>query len=124
MAESIVGSSIEAVLNVARAGTIKVLHVDDEPAFLEVSKQCLDIQGKFEVDTASSVNEAYEKLKKTEYDAVVSDYQMPGKDGLEFLKELRQKGNTVPFIVFTGKGREEVAIKALNLGADQYMMSL
>ena len=75
---------------------------------------------KFDVDTVSSVNEASEKLKKTDYDAIVCDYQMPGKDGLEFLKELRAKGNTVPFIVFTGKGREEIAMKALNLGADGY----
>ena len=62
-----------------------------------------------------------EKLKQKDYDAVVSDYQMPGKDGLEFLRELREEGNTVPFIVFTGKGREEVAIEALNLGADRYI---
>jgi PAS domain S-box-containing protein len=121
MAESIVESSTETVLNVARTGTIKVLHVDDDQAFVKVAKQCLDTQGEFEVNTASSVNEALEKLKKTDYDVIVSDYQMPGKDGLEFLKELREKGNTGPFIVFTGKGREEVAIKALNLGADLYV---
>jgi PAS domain S-box-containing protein len=121
MAESIVESSTEAVLNVAKTERIRVLHVDDDPAFLKVAKQCLDAQGEFEVDTASSVNEALEKLEKTDYDAVVSDYQMPDEDGLEFLKELREKGNTVPFIVLTGKGREEVAIKALNLGANLYV---
>lgn len=100
---------------------MKILHVDDDPSFLKDAKQCLDTEGEFEVDTASSVNEALEKLEKTDYDAVVSDYQMPGKGGLEFLKELREKGNTVPFIVFTGKGREEIVIKALNLGADRYI---
>jgi len=121
MAKSTVESSIETVLNVARTGIIKVLHVDDDQGFLKVAKQCLEMQGEFEADNASSVNEALEKLNKTEYDVVVSDYQMPSKDGLEFLKELRENGNTVPFIVFTGKGREEVAIKALNLGADQYI---
>jgi hypothetical protein len=46
---------------------------------------------------------------------------MPGKDGLEFLEMLRKNGNTIPFIMFTGKGREEVAIRALNLGANQYL---
>jgi len=46
---------------------------------------------------------------------------MPEKDGLEFLKELRQNGNNIPFIVFTCKGREEVVIKALNMGADYYV---
>ena len=120
MAEPIVESSTEAVLNVAKTERIRVLHVDDDQAFLKVAEQCLGTQGEFEVDTASSVNEALEKLKETDYAVVVSDYQMPGKDGLEFLKELRKKGNTIPFIVFTGKGREEIAMKALNLGASGY----
>jgi PAS domain S-box-containing protein len=46
---------------------------------------------------------------------------MPHKNGLEFLKELREQGKEIPFILFTGKGREEVVIKAFNLGADQYI---
>ena len=45
---------------------------------------------------------------------------MPIKDCLDFLKELRDNGNNIPFILLTGKGREEVAIKALNLGANHY----
>jgi len=121
MAKSTVESSIETVLNVARTGTIKVLHVDDDQGFLKVARQCLEMQGEIDVDIASSVNEALEKLKQEDYDVIVSDYQMPDKDGLRFLKELRENGNTIPFIVFTGKGREEVAIRALNLGADQYI---
>jgi PAS domain S-box-containing protein len=100
---------------------IRVLHVDDELGLLKVAKQCLESQGPFQVDTASSVEEALNKLKEKEYDAVVSDYQMPEKDGLEFLETLRKSGNNSPFILFTGKGREEVAVKALNLGADQYL---
>ena len=121
MTESTVESSTETVLNVARTERIRVLHVDDDQAFLKVAKQCLEMQGEIDVDTVSSVNEASEKLKKTDYDVIVCDYQMPGKDGLEFLKELRANGNNIPFIVFTGKGREEIAIRALNLGADQYI---
>ena len=99
---------------------IRVLHVDDDAGFLKTAKQILEMQGAFQVDTAQSVEEAWEKMEKEKYDVVICDYQMPGKDGLQFLKELRQKGNKTPFIVFTGRGREEVAIKALNLGADGY----
>ena len=55
------------------------------------------------------------------YDAIVSDYQMPGMDGIGFLKEVRSSGNTVPFILFTGRGREEVVIQALNEGANFYL---
>lgn len=100
---------------------IRVLHVDDERALLKVAKECLEMQGAFEVETASSVQEAMQKMKRKTFDVIVSDYFMPEKDGLEFLKELRKKGNKVPFIVLTGKGQEEVAIKALNFGADRYV---
>jgi PAS domain S-box-containing protein len=81
----------------------------------------LELQGSFKVDTAGSTEEALVKLEKEAYDAVVSDYQMPGKDGLEFLEMLRKNGNTTPFIMFTGKGREEVAVRAWSLGADHYV---
>jgi PAS domain S-box-containing protein len=100
---------------------VRVLHVDDDSRFMKSSKQILEEQGLFQVDSAVSVEEAMKKLKKTTFDVVVSDYQMPEKDGLEFLEELRARGNNIPFILFTGRGREEVAIKALNLGADFYI---
>jgi PAS domain S-box-containing protein len=121
MVESVVQSHAEIVVDSTEKSKICVLHVDDEPALLRVTKQCLELEGMFQVDSVSSVEEALAKLEKERYDAVVSDYQMPGKDGLEFLKELRESGNSVPFIMFTGKGREEVAIRALNLGANQYL---
>ncbi len=99
---------------------LHVLHVDDDDCFLEVSKRILEMAGKFEVDNVTSVEAAFQKLGKQHYDAVVSDYEMPLKDGLQFLKELRERDGTIPFFIFTGKGREEVAIKAINLGADGY----
>ncbi|MBC7131239.1 response regulator [Candidatus Bathyarchaeota archaeon] len=100
---------------------IRVLHVDDEISFQQAVKECLQMQGAFEVDCASSVAEALEKMKNNVYDAVICDYKMPLEDGLQFLEKLRKSGNNIPFIIFTGKGRGEVAVKALNLGADGYI---
>ena len=121
MVESVVQSHAEIVVGSAERPKIRVLHVDDELGLLKVAKQCLELQGPFHVDTACSVEEALSKLKEKEYDAVVSDYKMPGKDGLEFLEMLRKNGSTIPFVMFTGKGREEVAVKAWSLGADHYV---
>jgi len=101
--------------------TLRVLHVDDDASSLSVSKTILEIENKFEIDNVSSVDEAFKRIGQRQYDAVVSDYQMSQKNGLEFLKEIREQNNQVPFILFTGKGREDVAVEALNLGVDSYI---
>lgn len=100
---------------------IRILHVDDDSSILVTSKQILNILNPaFEVDSANSVDEALCKLGQCKYDVVVSDYEMPEKSGLDLLVELRNNKNSTPLIIFTGRGREEVAIKALNLGASGY----
>lgn len=97
------------------------MYVDDDPCMLEISKQILtDIDASLEFDCACCVDEAFKQLSTGQYDIIISDYEMSKKDGLQFLKELREQKNQIPFVLFTGKGREEVAIKALNLGADGY----
>ncbi len=105
----------------ASEAKIRVLHVDNDAEFLEVARHCLEEQGPFQVDTALSANEALEKLRNADYDAVIADYQMPEKNGLELLKELRQEGIAIPFILLTCKGKEEIAIEALNSGVEQYI---
>jgi len=99
---------------------INVLHVDDDDDFLIISKRLLERQGSFQVETVVSVKEALQKIMKKPYDAIISDYQMFGRSGLDFLKELRDGGNDVPFFLFTGERREEIAIEALNQGADRH----
>jgi len=100
---------------------IRILHVDDDDAFLKVAKQCLELNVDIQVETTRSVEEALKMLKKRTFDVIVSDYVMFEKDGLEFLRELRASGNMVPFILFTGKGGEDVVLKAFNLGAFKYI---
>ena len=103
------------------AETIRVLYVDDEPSLLEIGKLFLEREGTFIVDTLTSVSEALTWLNTKRYDAILSDYQMPEMDGITFLKQIRTSGNATPFIVFTGRGREDVVIEALNNGADFYI---
>jgi len=100
---------------------IRILLVDDEPALLEISKLFLERDAQFTTETAQSGEKALELLETDYFDAIVSDYQMPGMDGLTLLSRIREQGISIPFIILTGKGREEVVIEALNLGADFYL---
>lgn len=100
---------------------ISVLHVDDEEAFLEISSRFLKKIGSFDITTALSADAALKMMSEKQFEVVISDYQMPGIDGIEFLKLLNSQGSEIPFILFTGKGREDVAIEALNNGATYYL---
>ena len=98
-----------------------VLCVDDEELLLDLCRLFLERSGVLKVDTATSAVTALEILKEKEYDAIISDYEMPGMNGVEFLKKIRALDGLIPFIMFTGRGREEVVIDALNNGADFYL---
>ncbi len=100
---------------------ISVLYVDDEPDLLSLGKIFLERKGEFTVETAISGEAALSLLSENRYDAVVSDYQMPGIDGIALLKMIREKDPVIPFILFTGRGREEIVIQAINNGADFYL---
>jgi PAS domain S-box-containing protein len=100
---------------------ISVLYVDDEPSLLEITKLYLEQTAEFKVTTALSARDGLKKLDSSYYDAVVADYQMPSMDGIGFLKEVRSRKQNIPFILFTGRGREEVVIQAIDSGADFYL---
>ncbi|MEA2033969.1 MAG: PAS domain S-box protein [Euryarchaeota archaeon] len=100
---------------------INVLYVDDEPELLNITKLFLEKKSHFNVATALSAEEAFDEIKNRSFDAIISDYEMPEMDGIEFLKELRAGGCDIPFIIFTGKGREDIVIDAINSGADFYL---
>ncbi|MCX6699585.1 MAG: response regulator [Methanomicrobiales archaeon] len=89
--------------------------------FLILAGSSFEQVGVFSVTTIDSAPAALTLLKKEKFDTIISDYQMPGMNGIQFLVEVRNKFGSVPFILFTGKGREEVVIQAINSGADFYL---
>ncbi|HMA05912.1 MAG TPA: PAS domain S-box protein [Methanomicrobiales archaeon] len=100
---------------------ISVLHVDDEQDFLDLTRAFLEKSGDIRLEGVTSAESALERLEETRYDAIISDFRMPGMDGIGLLKHLRESGNRIPFIILTGRGGEQVAIEALNNGADFYL---
>ena len=102
---------------------IRVLHVEDSVGDLELTRLFVKRKGYscIKITPVLSAEQALEILEREDFDIVVSDYKMPGMNGLEFLEELRKKGNDIPFIIFTGKGEEQVAMEALNRGANRYI---
>jgi len=100
---------------------VHVLYVDDEECLLDICQMFLAQMGNISVDTAQSVDAGLKLIAQNDYDAVISDYEMPVRNGIDFLKTLRSLGNRTPFIIFTGRGREEIVIEAFNSGADFYL---
>jgi PAS domain S-box-containing protein len=100
---------------------ITLLYVDDEKNLLEIGKIFLEEFGDFSVTTLGSAQEGLKALITGDFDVIISDYQMPEMDGIGFLKEVRERFGTIPFLLFTGRGREEVVIDAINNGADFYV---
>ena len=100
---------------------MKVLLVDDDPVFLELSKTFLEVFHDINSDTVESAGQALEKLNELSYDVVVSDYDMPYMDGISFLRTIRDKRINIPFILFTGVGKEELMSRAIENGADSFI---
>lgn len=102
--------------------SIRVLHVDDEPDLTDMVAAFLKKENdRFEVASATNVDDGLSRLIDEEFDCVVSDYDMPGQNGIEFLETVREKYSDLPFILFTGKGSEEIASVAISAGVTDYL---
>ena len=101
---------------------IRVLHVDDEPGFSELAAEFLERQDdRFVVETATDAGEGRDRLADADFDCVVSDYDMPGTNGIEFLTAVREAHPDLPFILFTGQGSENIASDAISAGVTDYL---
>jgi len=101
---------------------IRVLHVDDEPDFADLTATFLKREGdRFTVETATGASDGMDRLADAEFDCVVSDYEMPGQDGIEFLETVHEAYPDLPFILFTGRGSEEIASEAISAGVTDYL---
>lgn len=100
---------------------IRVLAVDDEIAACKLLSVILSPPG-FHCATASSAEEALAALKRERFDAVISDLQMPGMDGMELLAEVRRRHPYVAFLVTTGVDDVDVGVRAMRSGADDYLV--
>jgi len=101
---------------------VQILHVDDNSAFTSLVVDMLENEDeRFNVETTLSASEGLDRLSESDIDCIVSDYNMPGMDGIEFLKTVREEYPKIPFILFTGKGSEAVASEAISTGVTDYL---
>ncbi|WP_424002134.1 response regulator [Haloarcula salina] len=101
---------------------IRVLHVDDDHDFAALTATVLERgDDQFDVTTAHRPSEGLSLLASEPFDCVISDYEMPRTNGIEFLGRVREEYPDLPFVLFTGKGSEAVASEAISAGVTDYL---
>ena len=97
------------------------LYVEDEPALLQVTAKRLKAEG-YGVDTCANGTEALDYIALTDYDAVILDIMLPGRDGLSILREMRAQGNHTPVLLLTARDTVADRVAGLDTGADDYLV--
>ena len=104
------------------AKQIDVLHVDDNLEFADLASTFVErYDDRLSVEVETSVQAAVSSLHNVTYDCIVSDYEMPQQNGIEFLEAVRELYPNIPFILFTGKGSEAIASEAISAGVTDYL---
>ena len=96
-----------------------ILVVDDDNGIRSLVKKYLN-ENNFLVSTADSAEDASKKIKIIKFDLIVLDIMMPGKNGLEFIQDHKEKLDT-PIILLTAKGEASERVVGLEIGADDYL---
>jgi DNA-binding response OmpR family regulator len=101
-------------------GKFRILVVDDEENMLQMLKTFFT-EKEYTCFTASNGLAALELLDKEQVDVVITDMKMPGMDGLELLKKIKEKYDRISAVIMTGFSEEYTTTEALNMGADGYI---
>ncbi|GGJ01237.1 hypothetical protein GCM10008995_08890 [Halobellus salinus] len=103
-------------------GSIRTLYADDDPEFAAVAATFLERENDcFDVVVETGTDAALTRLDGERFDCIVSDYDMPTRNGIEFLQAVRAEYPDLPFILYTGKGSEEIASDAISAGVTDYL---
>jgi len=101
---------------------IRVLHVDDDRQYAETTAAFLKRERvAFDIEIATSARKGLRLLETAAVDCIVSDYEMPGQNGIDFLESVREDYPDLPFILYTGRGSEAVASDAISAGVTDYL---
>lgn len=100
---------------------LRVLHVDDQHLWRSTVSDYLTLFGDYDITSAESGEQALDILRTNPFDIIISDYQMPEMNGIEFLHHLRKRGETTPFIFLSGIRQEDIESEAKESGVDFYV---
>ena len=100
---------------------IKLLFVEDDSSFAFVVKGCLELTGDYEILTASSGREGFERFNSTPPDIIVSDIEMEDMDGMEMVSLIRRKNQEIPILFATGRTSAQDVLKGYELNVDNFI---
>jgi two-component system chemotaxis response regulator CheY len=109
-------------LRTPRGNLMKILVVDDDPTCRAIVAIRLKGLGGIEVTQAEDGDKAWALLKRNHYDGAIVDWQMPGKTGLEIVREIRKAGNTIPLLMMTAESEKERVLEAIHAGVTDYLI--
>lgn len=102
---------------------IHILHIENEKEANEITRLFLKktMNPNFQIIPSLNANDALEKLKSKSFDIIISDYKMPGMDGIKFFKKIQEMNIEMPFILFIGKYKHKIKSETLSLGKNKYL---